>query len=119
MLNLSNISNTFKRITLNKTVQITCIAALLIIVLYFFCSLVIFPQQNQKNLGACVLNAKKNYDEQWMTTCLSLFSPELIKEYGQDKLCESMTAEDADPIEQNYQKQIDDCLNRYPDNAGK
>ena len=119
MLNLQNISNTLKGANLNKTVKIICIAALLIMACSFFYRLVIFPYQNQKTLGACVLKAKMNYDEQWMTTCLSLFSEPLIKEYGKDKLCESMAAENADPIEHNYQRQIDDCLNRYPNNPGK
>ena len=119
MLNLANISNTLKGANLNKTVKITAIAALLIMAFSFFYRLVIFPSQNQKTLGACLLKAKKNYDEQWTTTCLSLFSAELIKKYGKDKLCASMAAENADPIEQNYQRQIDDCLNRYPNNPGK
>ena len=119
MFNSSNISDASRGKNLNKIIKITFIFALLIVVLYFFCSLVIFPRQNQRNLGVCVFEAKKNYDEQWTTTRLSLFSPELIKEYGKDRLCATMTAEDADPIEQNYQKQIDDCLNRYHDNAGK
>ena len=119
MLNLTNISNIFKRTSLNKIVKITFIVTLLIMAFSFFYRLVIFPSQNQKTLGACLLKAKKNYDEQWTTTCLSLFSAELIKKYGKDKLCASMAAENADPIEQNYQRQIDDCLNRYPNNPGK
>jgi hypothetical protein len=119
MLNLSNISNTLKRANPNKTLKITAIAALLIIAFSFFYRRVVFPYQNKETLGACVLKAKKNYDEQWTTTCLSLFNAELIKKYGEDKLCASMTAESAGPIDQNYQRQIDDCLNRYPNNPGK
>ena len=119
MLNLSNISNTLKRANINKTVKITFIAALLIIACSFFYSRVVFPYQNKETLGACVLKAKTNYDEQWTTICLSLYSAEFIKEHGKDKLCESMAAEYADPIDQNYQRQIYDCLNRYPNNPGK
>lgn len=114
MLNSSSIANTLKRANLNKVVMITGIAALLIIACSIFYSLVIFPYQNQRNLGACVLKAKMNYHEQWTAVCLSLFDAELIKEYGEDKLCESMAAQNADPIQQNYQRQIDNCLNRYP-----
>ena len=119
MLNSSSISNTLKRANLNKVVMITGIAALLIMAGFCFYSRVVFPYQNKETLGACVLKAKGNYDQQWTTTCLSLYSAELIKQYGKDKLCESMTAEEADPIEQNYQRQIDDCVNRYPNNLGE
>jgi hypothetical protein len=119
MLNSSSIANTQKRAKITKTVKITVIAALLIMALSVFYSRVVFPYQNKETLGACVLKAKGNYDQQWTTTCLSLYGAELIKQYGKDKLCESMTAESAEPIEQNYQRQIDDCVNRYSNNLGK
>ena len=119
MLNSSSIANTLKRAKITKTVKITLIAALLIMAGFCFYSRVVFPYQNKETLGACVLKAKGNYDQQWTTTCLSLFNAELIKEHGEDKLCASMTAESAGPIDQNYQRQIDDCLNRYPNNPGK
>lgn len=116
MIKFTNITSALKLkgINLNKAARLTLIAALLIIAFSFFYRLVIFSYQNQNPVTACLLKAKQRYDQQWMTTCLSLYNKQVIQRYGADKLCASMAAEHADPIIGNYHSQLDACLTRYP-----
>ncbi len=86
---------------------------LLIIAFSFLYRFVIFPHENQKTLGACLIKVKEVYNEKWTSTCLSLYSEEVIKEYSYDELCGSMAAQYADPIQQEYYTHIDECLDKH------
>jgi hypothetical protein len=103
----------FLRIKLSHGIIIPIIV-LLLVALAFFSVFILFPYQRQKSLVDCLFKARKDYYDQWNTTCLSLYSKQVIQRYGADKLCASMAAGYADPIIANYHSQIDDCLNRFP-----
>jgi len=112
---LKKIIHSFKNVALkNNAVRLIFVIALLIIAFSLFYGLVVLPYQKQNSLGACLLKAKEGYNEKWTSTCLSLFSEEVIKEYSYDELCGSMAAQYADPIQQEYYTQIDDCLDKHP-----
>ena len=99
---------------INNAVKPVFLISLLIIAFSVLFNLVIFPYLSRKNLGACLLKAKEVYNEKWTTTCLSLYSEEVIKEHTYDERCGGMAALYADPIQKEYQEQKDDCLSRYP-----
>jgi len=96
-----------------KTIKLTIIIGMLIIsfsVLYY---LVIWPEQKEKALENCLLEAKQKYDEKWITTCHSLFSEQVIQQYSDEELCKSLAAEHADPIIEYYQTVKNDCFRQY------
>lgn len=108
----------FKRVN-DRFAIIIAIIALLLVALAFFSVFILFPYQKQKSLVDCLFEARKVYFEQWMTTCRSLFSPQIFEQYGYEYPCRKMPLEYADPITQKYYNQIDACLAHYIQHPGQ
>jgi len=96
-----------------KTIKLIIIIGILIVSFFVLYYLVIWPEQNEKALENCLLEAKQKYDEQWITICHLLFSEQVIQQHSDQELCKSLAAEYADPIIEYYQALKNDCFRQY------
>jgi len=89
---------------MEKSLQNTIIIVLIIVGIAFFYALVWSPEQNKKELNACLINADQWYEIRWNKYC---------KEEGEGPDC-ALPNYRADEVNQYYKEMKNDCYQQYP-----
>lgn len=109
MSNLEKTTNPAKSSWLSNGVKLSIILGALIISFSVFYHLVILPEQNKKDLGDCLKEAKEKYNQEWIENC-RVFGEGL----AEDGYCETLPTETAYWLRENYMQLMDKCFKQYP-----